>query len=419
LISKHLSANMMDVAYDLEAATLHKQAGNLHFAAKRYKEALGEYHAAINALEGQDPSAKNELVVTCLSNMAQCHLNAGDHSEAADAAAAAIQLKLDHIKSVFRFCEATARGASPSECAVVQCLRSLQLLTAVTTLNATDRKQLQERLVELSMYKVEKFGAVAGAEESRMLRPTISAAQVPRAFRDRFCFQHSHDGADSNLLILLHGLGDSHVNFMKFGSKLQLPQTALLTLGAPKEVPLVGGGMWHDAYDDEFNVISPSCLHTHRNIQAQVVVDSIVELLKGLMKLPGWSDCRLHLLGYGDGATIALYSAFACLTEHASLASALCIGGQQLKGLGLAERSTRAGIFSMVTFSNADTAGEPWSWLLAHMGSFNNFQHLHWDGECSLPRNPAQTRQVMEHFGKALMLRMTALEHDPSVIRIT
>ena len=48
-----------------------------------------------------------------------------------------------------------------------------------------------------------------------------------------FVYAPSQNGPSTNLLILLHGLGDTHARFHKLGRDLNLPQTATLALCAP------------------------------------------------------------------------------------------------------------------------------------------------------------------------------------------
>ena len=59
--------------------------------------------------------------------------------------------------------------------------------------------------------------------------PRESVIPVP------FSYTPSDDGVDENLLILLHGLGDTHVPFANLGKQLKLPQTATLSLRAPEK----------------------------------------------------------------------------------------------------------------------------------------------------------------------------------------
>ena len=45
-------------------------------------------------------------------------------------------------------------------------------------------------------------------------------------------YNHSRDGVDENLLIFFHGAGDSHLPYDTLGKKMELPQTATLSLSA-------------------------------------------------------------------------------------------------------------------------------------------------------------------------------------------
>ena len=53
-----------------------------------------------------------------------------------------------------------------------------------------------------------------------------------------FDYEPSADGVHANLLIMLHGLGDSHKPFTALAKQMSLPQTAFLSLRAPHALPL-------------------------------------------------------------------------------------------------------------------------------------------------------------------------------------
>ncbi|KAG8974694.1 hypothetical protein FRB90_009719, partial [Tulasnella sp. 427] len=69
---------------------------------------------------------------------------------------------------------------------------------------------------------------VAQADESPKIKPRPKPGDVPF----EFAYFPSDDGTDENLLILLHGLGDTHLPFAKLGKSFKLPQTATLALRA-------------------------------------------------------------------------------------------------------------------------------------------------------------------------------------------
>ncbi|TKY88002.1 hypothetical protein EX895_003098 [Sporisorium graminicola] len=114
-------------------------------------------------------------------------------------------------------------------------------------------------------------------------------------------YSASPNGVDSNLLILLHGLGDSDAGFFGLGKNLQktLPQTAVLTLQAPHKVPFLDGPhwMWYPSFDQFGELLS-------KPNPTQTVTD-LIAVLDHLLQC-GWSDKSIHLFGFGQGGTVAL-----------------------------------------------------------------------------------------------------------------
>ena len=49
---------------------------------------------------------------------------------------------------------------------------------------------------------------------------------------DGYIYSHSNDSVDSNLLLVLHGMGDRAAPLHKFAERMELPQTAVLSLDA-------------------------------------------------------------------------------------------------------------------------------------------------------------------------------------------
>ncbi|KAG6335176.1 hypothetical protein ID866_3920 [Astraeus odoratus] len=75
--------------------------------------------------------------------------------------------------------------------------------------------------------------------------PDSSKITVP------FSYTSSNDGTDENLLVLLHGLGDTHIPFTKLGRSFNLPQTATLALRAPEQIPFLyeQAYQWYTSFD--------------------------------------------------------------------------------------------------------------------------------------------------------------------------
>ncbi|SGZ12022.1 BQ5605_C028g10472 [Microbotryum silenes-dioicae] len=104
---------------------------------------------------------------------------------------------------------------------------------------------------------------------------------------------------ESNLLILFHGLGDSHTPFFRFGQSLSLPQTAVLSIRAPLRVPLLEeeAWQWWPSFDQLGEVIpSPNPTVTFR---------VLTQVLDHLLTVCNWHPAQLHFFGNSQGATCA------------------------------------------------------------------------------------------------------------------
>ncbi|KAF6767224.1 Phospholipase/carboxylesterase/thioesterase [Kalmanozyma brasiliensis GHG001] len=139
-------------------------------------------------------------------------------------------------------------------------------------------------------------------------------------------FSPSPSGIDSNLLLLLHGLGDSDSSFFTLGQTLQrtLPQTAILTLQAPHLVPFLHGPhwMWYPSFDGLGELLTkPNPSQT---------VDGMVKVLEHLVRC-GWAARQIHLFGFGQGATVALETLVSwSRTHNEALGSVVSVSGEML-----------------------------------------------------------------------------------------
>lgn len=83
--------------------------------------------------------------------------------------------------------------------------------------------------------------------------PTAKDFQRHSGLTLTFNYASAQDQVDSNLLIFLHGLGDTAQPFFQLGKQLQktLPQTAIMSIQAPLRVPLLEeeAWMWWESFD--------------------------------------------------------------------------------------------------------------------------------------------------------------------------
>jgi predicted esterase len=144
----------------------------------------------------------------------------------------------------------------------------------------------------------------------------------PLSRKDCYLFRHARnkDHSNTNLIIFLHGAGDTHRPFDKLGQTMALPQTATLSVSAQsgsdgsgyEELPFGLGFTWFQ--EIEYTTGMP--LPYHHPLRIQSLMAATLNFTKVLDQLIqpdeeeegsscGWiSPERIFLFGYGSGATL-------------------------------------------------------------------------------------------------------------------
>ena len=119
---------------------------------------------------------------------------------------------------------------------------------------------------------------------------------------------HPSGHGASNLLLLLHGLGDQPAPFASLARKLALPQTASLALRAPHPLPAAiqgscQGTCWMESFEENGELISASAGHARRlRSLERECIPRLCELITTLARY-GWPAHRCYLFGYSQGGT--------------------------------------------------------------------------------------------------------------------
>ncbi|KAI0632624.1 hypothetical protein C8Q77DRAFT_1271766 [Trametes polyzona] len=123
--------------------------------------------------------------------------------------------------------------------------------------------------------------------------PKASAISVP------FAYTPSDDGTDENLLILLHGLGDTHIPFAKLGRQLHLPQTATLALRAPEKIPYLyeEAYQWYTSFDPLGELLDRP--------NPTPALELLGKVVNHLVKDCAWPPQRIHFFGFAQGGSVA------------------------------------------------------------------------------------------------------------------
>lgn len=135
------------------------------------------------------------------------------------------------------------------------------------------------------------------------------SSMVPKGLRsDSHIFGSSADGKETNLLLLLHGLGDGPRPFHNLAVQMKLPQTSTLSLAGPLDIPLLedGGKAWFQAFDEEFNLIKPTRGEKRRVQSLNQTVALLTELIESAVEAGGYQHREIHLLGFSQGGSCAL-----------------------------------------------------------------------------------------------------------------
>ncbi|OCH94569.1 hypothetical protein OBBRIDRAFT_769275 [Obba rivulosa] len=137
--------------------------------------------------------------------------------------------------------------------------------------------------------------SVQSSNPRTKLAPNEKKMPVP------FIYHPSDDGTDENLLILLHGLGDSHVPFGNLGRSLKLPQTATLVLRGPDLLPYhepsENAYQWFPAFDPLGDAL--------KDPDPTSALDLLDRVLAHLVDGLSWPPSRIHFFGFAQGGTVA------------------------------------------------------------------------------------------------------------------
>lgn len=127
----------------------------------------------------------------------------------------------------------------------------------------------------------------------------------------------------TNVLILLHGLGDTNASFTKLGQQLSLPETACIAVQAPNPLPFdLGGFHWGDDLIFDQNT-GEMDVDTGFKASTRLVLDAIIK--EGLIAKCGYRAREIMTFGFAQGGMVALQAA--AELEGDELGGVISIGG--------------------------------------------------------------------------------------------
>ncbi|KAH7413890.1 Alpha/Beta hydrolase protein [Phaeosphaeria sp. MPI-PUGE-AT-0046c] len=111
----------------------------------------------------------------------------------------------------------------------------------------------------------------------------------------------------TNVLILLHGLGDTNVSFTKLGQQLNLPETACIALQAPNGLLFdIGGFQWgDDLVMDQSN--GELDMDTGFKAATRLILERVIR--EGLIGKCGYNPREIIIFGFAQGGMAGLQAA--------------------------------------------------------------------------------------------------------------
>ncbi|KAK0663226.1 putative hydrolase C9G1.08c [Lasiodiplodia hormozganensis] len=144
----------------------------------------------------------------------------------------------------------------------------------------------------------------------------------------------------TNVLLLLHGLGDTHAPFARLGAQMSLPETACIAVRAPAPLPFdLGGFHWGDdvLFDERTGDMDPDAGF---KTAARLLLDDVVRGV--LVQKCGYALRDVVLFGFAQGGMAALQVAaeLGKADGEQELGGVVSVGGAVPAGASLSEGSS-------------------------------------------------------------------------------
>jgi len=205
--------------------------------------------------------------------------------------------------------------------------------------------------------------------------------------------------APVNVLLLLHGLGDTSEAFSRFAAAIRLPETLCITLQGPSPLPFdIGGFHWGDDIVFDSSSSEMEMDNGFSKVAKLVVEDVIREVLL--------RDCDFRLrdvllFGFGQGGLAALASAQALGDE---LGGVISVGGP-LPATAMLVNGPKSKTPVLVVGGRSNSAIST-SAVSAIKGTFVNVEHCQWQKQGDgMPRNREEMLPIMQFLARRLRSR--------------
>tara|TARA_R110002060_G_scaffold34274_4_gene45131 strand:+ start:807 stop:1547 length:741 start_codon:yes stop_codon:yes gene_type:complete len=211
-------------------------------------------------------------------------------------------------------------------------------------------------------------------------------------------------GSPINVLILLHGLGDTQISFSTLGKNLNLPETACISIRGLNPIPPIFTGSdtpafhWGDdvLIDENKGEIDPDAGFK----MVESVLSGIV--LKTLRETCSFESRNILFLGFGQGGMAALHVASLGKEEFGGVIS---IGGRLPASSSSTSGSSKCKT-PIVLCGGSRSSQVTRSAVDAVKARFTDVEYVKWEKpDDSMPRNREEMLPLMKFLARRLRSR--------------
>ena len=200
----------------------------------------------------------------------------------------------------------------------------------------------------------------------------------------------------TNILILLHGLGDTNASFTKLGQQLNLPETACVAVQAPAPLPFdLGGFHWGDDMIFDQNT-GEMDMDTGFKAAEKVVLEKVIR--EGLVGKCGYKPREIIIFGFGQGGMVGLQAAVELESEE--LGGVVSVGGRLPASLSLKEKKCRTPVL-ICRASRASAVTDSAVSKLKDAFEFVEIKDWKKNGD-GMPSNRDEMMPIMQFFARRL-----------------
>lgn len=251
-------------------------------------------------------------------------------------------------------------------------------------------------------------------------------ARIKSDRKANYMYRHSHDKVDTNLLILIHGAGDSHLPYHALAKKMEMPQTATLSINANAmgegfvTLPFGLGYTWFEEMDYNTGQVL-NLDNARRVVSLNNASDKLDQLIDRIMKEDEmWLPERVFLLGFSAGACVVMNVCYNRAQQgKRGLGGAICVAGG-LKGRTMNDQSSivvspEFTPLLLMGGENDETYPSTMLQLDAKLYNTNHKQDLvrtfiQARKEHGMIKEKEEIKCIMEFFADKMVRRMIAME---------